>query len=193
MMFGCHPADCEHAKGPVRTERNIKVLRRLLSETGLASERLLFDRARIDREDSVSMALTGCAERLMKLGPAGIAEGIDKGHLEERLRAAIDAAGGKRLKWLVGREEELVSKTNKFGETVSRDFYDGVTDDAARQEYLAGIVSLLLKEKPMSVKELASEAGLRADEILLAVMHLRSEGKVGVSEQRGKSPIYQMR
>ncbi|MFQ5905571.1 MAG: hydrogenase iron-sulfur subunit [bacterium] len=193
LVPGCHPDDCQHVSGKLRTERNMKVSRTLMGEVGLDPERLLFEWVSPDEEAEFAGLMREFTERIRKLGPQGSECNIEKGELGMRLKGAVDAVGSKRLRWLVGKERGLVSRENMFGETVPQEFYDAVTDEAVKEEYLASTITLLLSEETMSVKELASKIGASPDEVLLSIMDMRTMGKVSVTEVRGKSPVYRLK
>lgn len=190
---GCHPVDCDHVKGVFHTERNMKISRQLMEAIGLNGERLFFDWVPVDKGERLGALVSQFVAKMGEMGPLGAAEKIEMCELEKRLRAAADAAGTKRIKWLIGKEELLVNRKNKFGESVPQEFYDTVTDDAVKEEYLASSIALFLEEQPMSVKELAGKIGIQSNRVLMGLMELRTSGRVGVSEVRGKSPLYKLK
>jgi len=193
LVPACNPDECEHVSGTLHTRRNVEITKRLMEEIGLAVERLLLaDVSPEDREGLVKVA-GQFKEEIADLGPIRSERGLKKEELDNRLKAAVNASGSKRVKWLVGRERPLVTKQNEFGESVPQDFYDSVTDDAVREEYLASGITLLLEGQQMSVRELSEKMGVPADRILMSVMELRASGKVAVSEVRGKSPLYKVK
>lgn len=193
FVSGCHPGDCHYISGNYHAERKIKMTRKLMEHVGLEGDRLFLDWVSAAEGQRFADLVSGFVSRVKELGPLGEYEGIDLEELKRRLSAAIDAAGTDRLRWLVGREWELVTKGNTYGSKVSQETFDSVMDDAVRQEYVKASIALALEDGPMSAKGLAEKIGALPERVLLNLMEMRMKGRLTVSGAEGRTPLYSLR
>ncbi len=193
FVSGCHPGDCHYISGNYYAERKVKMTRKLMECAGLDPRRLFLDWVSAAEGQRFANLVSDFVGTVKELGPLGSKEGLGADALETRLSAAIGAASTDRLRWLVGREWELVTKDNAYGKVLSQEAFDLIMEDAIRHEYLKASILELLREQPMSAKVLAEEIGVSPNSVLLSLMEMRMKGKVSASGVQGKSPLYSLK
>jgi hypothetical protein len=107
-----------------------------------------------------------------------------------RLEAAVDASKNFRLKVLTGKEINLLSKGNAYGELVNQQSVEGIMDQAAEDEFKSSLILQLTKKNSHSVKELAKELGEPTDKTIEHVVSLRSRNLLALDHIDGTSPKY---
>jgi coenzyme F420-reducing hydrogenase delta subunit len=193
FVSGCHPGDCHYISGNYHAERKIKMTKKFLEHVGLDTERLFLDWVSAAEGQRFADLVASFVKTVRELGPLGKKEQIDADELRERLSAAIEAASTDRLRWLVGREYDLVTKSNTYGDKVSQEFFDAVMDDAIEQEFLKARIAGSLEGGPMSARELALRVGAPADRVLISLMEMRMKGRLTAKGVEGRSPLYSLR
>jgi coenzyme F420-reducing hydrogenase delta subunit len=193
FVSGCHLGDCHYISGNYHAEKKIKMTKKLLQLVGLDEERLFLDWVSAAEGQRFANLVAEFVKKIKAIGPLAEKEGLGQEDLTRNLSAAIEAASTDRLRWLVGREYDLVTKDNSYGEPVPQDSFDSVMDDAIRQEYVKASIAQVLKDGPMSVKDLAQKIGASPRKILINLMEMRMKGRLTSSGARGRSPLYSLR
>jgi coenzyme F420-reducing hydrogenase delta subunit len=70
IVAGCHPGDCHYIGGNYRTRRRIALLRSLLKQFGLNSERLELAWVSAGEAQNFADTVNDFIERIIKLGPS---------------------------------------------------------------------------------------------------------------------------
>ena len=190
MVLGCHPGDCHYMTGNYQTERRMVMTQKILGELGLSPERLLVDWVSAAEGERFASLVSGFTERIRELGPLGREAVFEKDELVGRLKASRDALADDRLRWLVGREKELIEEGNVFGERLPQEEFDRVMLESIRREYEKSSILLSLGDGALTVKEMAGRVGLSPREVLKNLVAMESEGLVSVSHIEGSSPKY---
>lgn len=190
MVLGCHPGDCHYMTGNYYTERRMEMTRNLLEDLGISPERLLVDWVSASEGERFATLVRKFTERVRELGPLGSETEYGKRELEARLTAAQRALADDRLRWLVGRERDLVEGENVFGERVPQEEFDRVMSEAMGKEYLKNRILLSMKDGALTVKEVARRIGVPPREVLRSLIVMEREGLVSVEGIEGQSPKY---
>jgi len=69
LVAGCHPGDCHYQSGNYKTNRRIKLLKRLLEDMGVEPERVRFEYISASEGQKFAEVVTDFVETLKKLGP----------------------------------------------------------------------------------------------------------------------------
>ena len=190
LAIGCHPPDCHYIEGNLQAERKIKMLKKLISRTGLESERLRLDWAYASEIERFANLINDFRNQVAALGPSPLAgENPDKNILA-CIMAAKAVVGDFRLRTLVGREKKLVEEENVYGEKVGQEEFDEVMGESLDAEYMRSRIHLLVKDKPMSVEGLAKHLGLDPKNVLRHIVVLRQRGLVALDRIEGEDPVY---
>ena len=190
LVIGCHPPDCHFVEGNLQAERGIKMLKKLISRTGLEPERLRLDWAYASEIERFAKIINDFRNQVTVLGPSPLAGERPDTDILMNIKAAKTAAEDFRLRVLVGREIELTEKDNMYGEKISQEEFDKAMDAAIGAEYLRNKIYLLVKNAPLSVRELSKHLNAEPREVLGHIVVMRQEGLVAVGGVKGKSPLY---
>ena len=69
LVAGCHPGDCHYQSGNYKTNRRIKLLKRMLTEMGVEPERVRFEYISASEGQKFAQVVTDFVAELKKLGP----------------------------------------------------------------------------------------------------------------------------
>jgi coenzyme F420-reducing hydrogenase delta subunit len=187
MVSGCHPGDCHYINGNYYTEKRMEMTKRLVEMTGLEPERLRLEWVSASEGEKYAHVITDFVSKLKEIGrsPAASDEKI-----VTRLAAAVEASRYFRLKVLTGKEINLTSKGNVYGEILDLQTLDTMMAKATEDEYRSSLIMQLTKKKPHSVKELAEELGEPTDRTLEHVVSLRAKNMLALDHIDGTTPKY---
>ncbi len=191
MVLGCHFGDCHYMTGNYYTERRMKTTKNVLKNVGLSSERLLVDWVSASEGERFATLVKEFTERVRKLGPLGNETDLEPQQLRTRLVAAKEALAQERIRWLVGRERELVEDENVFGEKVSQEEFDQLMFQTIEKEFAKTRILLSMGEDALSVREIAQTVRASPREVLRNMISLERAGLVSVVKIEGNSPKYQ--
>ena len=69
LIAGCHPGDCHYHSGNYKANRRVKLLKKLLAELGLESERVRFEYISASEGKEYASIVTEFTDEIKKLGP----------------------------------------------------------------------------------------------------------------------------
>lgn len=190
MVLGCHFGDCHYMTGNYYTERRMKTTKNVLESVGLSPERLLVDWLSAAEGERFATLVKDFTERMRKLGPIGKETDLEPKQLRARLTAAKEALAQQRIRWLVGRERDLVEDKNVFGEKMPQEKFDPLMLQTIEKEFTKRRILLSLGEASLSVKEIAKKVEAPPMEVLRNMISLERDGLVSVVGIEGKSPKY---
>jgi F420-non-reducing hydrogenase iron-sulfur subunit len=76
LIAGCHPGDCHYQSGNYKTNRRIKLLKKLLMELGVEPQRVRFEYVSASEGQKFASIVTEFVAEMKKLGPNPIT--VDK-------------------------------------------------------------------------------------------------------------------
>jgi F420-non-reducing hydrogenase iron-sulfur subunit len=76
LIAGCHPGDCHYQSGNYKTNRRIKLLKKLLMELGVEPQRVRFEYVSASEGQKFASIVTDFVAEMKKLGPNPIT--VDK-------------------------------------------------------------------------------------------------------------------
>ena len=185
MVLGCHPGDCHYITGNYYARNRVKVLKQLLELARVNPDRLVLDWVSAGEGERFATLVRDFTERIKALGPFSLAQ--DR---EERLVAARRVVESEQIRWLVGREWEMIDKGDVYGQAVSQEAFDALLESNVVAEYLRSRLLLLAAERPLSVKEMAGEVGMAPRLVLPHVVALEQAGLMAMVGIEGNSPKY---
>lgn len=190
MVLGCHLGTCHYMTGNYYTERRMKPTKNVLKNAGLSPERLLVDWVSAAEGERFATLVKDFTERVRELGPLGNETDLEPQQLRTRLVAAKEALAQERIRWLVGRERELVEDKNVFGEKVPQEEFDQLMLQTIEKEFAKRRILLSIGEDALSVKEIAQRVGASPGDVLRNMVSLERDGLVSVVGIEGNSPKY---
>ena len=69
LVAGCHPGDCHYQSGNYKTNRRIKLLKKLLDEMGVEPNRVRFEYISASEGQKFASVVTEFVDELKKMGP----------------------------------------------------------------------------------------------------------------------------
>lgn len=192
LVLGCGPPDCHYVEGNLYAEKQVKMLKKLLTLTSLGRKRLRLEWISAAVPESIRFAylIEEFNEEIKALGPSLVNDENPELNILENLEAAKLAAEGFRLRVMLGRERELVERGNVYQEKISQREFDQKMDDIIRAEYLRHRIYLVAKNNPSSVKEISRLLGINAQKVLRHIVILRHRGLVTIDKIEGTTPLY---
>ena len=188
MVLGCHPGDCHYILGNYYTEGRMKTLQRFLGIVGVKPERLLLDWVSASEGERFADLVSDFIEKITQLGT--LSTDVPKEELQKRLLASKEAFSQNRTRWLINREKELLVEGNVFGERVDQEDYNEIKFEALVKEYEKNMILFSIRDKALSVTEIAQTATLTPREVLRHLVNMEQNGLVTVSEIDGVKPLY---
>ena len=74
LVAGCHPGDCHYQSGNYKTNRRIKLLKKLLEEMGVEPQRVRFDYVSASEGHKFASVVTEFVDELKRIGPNPLKE-----------------------------------------------------------------------------------------------------------------------
>jgi len=190
MVLGCHLGTCHYMTGNYYAERRMKTTKKVLKNVGLSPDRLLVDWVSAAEGERFATLVKNFTERVKKLGRLGKETDLESQELKTCLVAAREVLAQERIRWLVGRERELVEDKNVFGEKVSQEKFDQLTLQTIEKKFAKRRILLSMEEDTLSVKEIAQKVEASPREVLRNMVSLERDGLVSVVGIEGNSPKY---
>ena len=90
IVAGCHPGDCHYIGGNYRTRRRIALLRSLLTQFGLNSQRLELAWVSAGEAEKFASTINGFIDRIIELGPSPYRKERDNLQAESAAKEVVD-------------------------------------------------------------------------------------------------------
>jgi len=190
MVLGCHPGDCHYTDGNLQSERKIKMLKKLLAQTGLEPQRLRLEWVSASEGGRFAELVRDFTGQITKLGPSPLTGEKPNENILTNVLAAKGAAEDFRLRLLVGREKTMTEDGNVYGEKVTEEELNKTIEDIVSSEYVRNKIYLLLRHEPLSVKELSKRLDLDPPKVLRHIVVMRRKGLVAINKIDGTTPHY---
>ncbi len=190
IVFGCPLGECHYETGNLHAEKKIKMLKKLMSLSGLNSERLRLEWISPLEEAKFTEIIRDFVGQMKTLGCSPLAGEKPDVNMLINLEAAKSAAEDFRLRVLVGREKWLLDNGNVYGEPVNEGEFDALLDEIVKAEFIRHKIHYLTREKPRSLKELAAFVGIKPALVLRHIMNMRRKGMIALDRIEGTTPLY---
>ncbi len=188
MLVGCKPPDCHYQEGNLQAERATKMLKKLVSLTGLEPERIKLSWFSPTEEKNFEYYAKEFSEEIGKLGPSPLRSEDSK--IKVNVLAAKNAASDFRLRVLLGREKELTEGVNVYSEKLSQEEFDELLDEIVQEEFVRHKIHVLTKTKPLSVKDLAEAVEMKPAAVLRQIVDMRRKNMIALDHVEGQTPLY---
>lgn len=90
IVAGCHPGDCHYIGGNYRTRRRVALLRSLLKQFGLNSQRLELAWVSAGEAEKFASTINGFIDRIIELGPSPFRKERDNLQAESAAKEVVD-------------------------------------------------------------------------------------------------------
>ncbi len=166
------------------------MLKKLISLTGLEPERLRLDWAYASEIERFAKIIDNFRNQVTKLGSSPLTREKAGTDILLNIMAAKAATEDFRLRVLVGRERELTERENMYGEKISQEEFDALLREIAEAEFIRHKIHLLTKEKPMSVKEIATITHMTPALVLRHIVNMCTKGMITLDHVERTTPLY---
>lgn len=102
----------------------------------------------------------------------------------------VNPSAASRLNNLIEKKQELIEKGNVYGESYTERRFWLVVDPIIKIEYKRSQILQTIKNKALSVREIAKELRLSSKEVLLHITALRQRNLILLDKIEGTSPKY---
>jgi coenzyme F420-reducing hydrogenase delta subunit len=189
IVMGCHFGDCHYLEGNYEAEKKFIMVQKFLNLIGF-KDRVHLEWVSASEGTRYGEVVTEFTNHIKSLGPSPAGgENPDK-EILAKLRAIDTAAGGDRLRGLVGRQRKITEQENVYGEKVDLNKFFGIFDAGIVEEYERARIFHSLEEKSKSVKDLAAELDIDPSVILEHMLILKARMKVDFKEIVGNTPLF---
>jgi coenzyme F420-reducing hydrogenase delta subunit len=185
-VLGCHPGDCHYQSGNYQAMRKMDLTTLILARVGIDPERLKLDWVSAAEGQRFGALVTEFTELIREKGP--IAEKTPELERKATLGAAI--AEAIRIRWLVGKEEQLLAEGNVYGEKVDPEQYSALLSMNVAKEYDRQLIMSLIQGAPQSVTEIASMTEMTPSQIFKYITEMENKGEVHLHGFEGNTPRY---
>jgi len=174
MILGCHFGDCHYS-------------------VGNNPQRLYIDWVSASEGERFANIVQEFTSKVMKMGPLGIEEDLDLEEAKRRLKAAKITLESETLRWLVGKERELIEDKNAYEERMKEEDFNELMTKNITDIYTKSQLLLLLNEKgSLSIREMSEQINLCPAVILEQIVDLQRRGKVEMSGVIDRKPKYRL-
>jgi coenzyme F420-reducing hydrogenase delta subunit len=190
IVTGCHPGDCHYVEGNLYEERKIRMLKKLLTLTGLELGRLRLEWVSAAEGQRFAQIVTEFTEQIRKLGPSPVSGKSPSRKILENLQAAKNAASDFRLRVLVGRELSLTEKGNVYKEKLSQEDFDSLLNEAVEAEFVRHKIHLLTKVEPLPIRAIAEAVEMTPAAVLQQIVAMRRRNMITLDHVERTTPFY---
>jgi coenzyme F420-reducing hydrogenase delta subunit len=195
LVAGCHPGDCHYISGNYMAQYKIKETIRILKRLKIKpefSKRLRLEWVSASEGQRFAQVVKEFVEQVRELGPNPSGRPI-KDTLQRkfvRITTAQDMVASPRIRTLISKEKELVEDGNVYGEKKKEVDFDLLMEEIIDAEFIRNQILEVVKDTPMSVKEIAKIMNFPTDTILKHVLVLKKKALLIMTGVEGRSPLY---
>jgi len=184
-VLGCHHGDCHYQTGNYETERKMHMTKQILKKIGIEPDRLYLDWVSAAEGKRFSEAIADFTNQIKNLGP--ITKNKD---FKDRLLIGERIVESVRLRWLVGKERELVEKGNVYNEKIDEKEIKDIISGNINKEYDIQRILILLENKPHTVLNIAKELNISTSNAARYITGMENTGQITLLDFKGNSPRY---
>jgi len=189
LVLGCHPGDCHYLSGNYEAELKMDMLDRLLKLVGF-SERLRLDWVSASEGSRFANLVNEFNAKITEIGPSPIKDKTKRKKLLDDFDAMKSVLTDSRLRILVGREREIITKGNVYNEIVPKAEYDKILDEAIYNEFVRYKILQKITNQGKSVPQISKETQIEPNKVLNHIVTLRQRGLVDLEEIHEEIPTF---
>ena len=184
-ILGCHPGDCHYQIGNFQAEKKVSLIRKVMEKIGIEQDRLLLDWVSAAEGIRFGEVVTGFVNRINDLGP------MDRsGDFHHRIAMGQAVAGGERIRWLVGKELELLEQGNVYGEKMDRDEFREILLMNIDREFDKERIIAIIEDTPLGVKDISNKLDMPPSVVFRYLTSMENNGLVSLTGFQGNTPFY---
>jgi len=186
IVLGCHPGDCHYQTGNYQAERKMKMTQFVLKTIGINPERLRFDYVSAAEGGRFGEVISDFTKKMKEIGPIN-----EEKDLGEKIRIGKGIVGNTRIRWIIGKERELIEQGNVYGEKLAENEFKDLMTKNVVDQYKREIICSVIEDKPLPVKEIAQRAKMCPSEVFRYLTYMENSGVVSLMGHKNNSPQYQ--
>jgi F420-non-reducing hydrogenase iron-sulfur subunit len=193
MLVGCYFGDCHYITGNYQAQAKMNMTRRLFKHIGLNEDRLSFNQCSSAEGARFVELTTQFTERIREIGPLGQGgDAIGHPELMEKLESAHAVLDGEKMRWVIGKRTEFMTKGNKYGERFTNHEFSRTLDMIVVEEFELQEIMRNMKGGDQSVKDLAATLNIPAQRVFRYITALRRKGLAELSTVQDRTPLYHL-
>lgn len=179
LVLGCPLGSCHYVTGNYVAQRRVLAVKKLLVKIGADARRIDIQFMGASEGKKFAKVVSDFTERVRKIGP-----------WENRTGLALAKAvvNKDRLRWLLGREKELIEHGDVFGR--KQGAITKAIEQCLEEEVSKIRITSLLQVEPHSCERLALKLGLNPSSVLKYILQLKHEGLIYDYDELGRAPRY---
>jgi F420-non-reducing hydrogenase iron-sulfur subunit len=174
LVTGCHPGDCHYISGNYQAEKKVESTRKILKKAGIDERRLGLEWISAAEGARFAEVVNEFTDLIKNLGPSKVDP--------LKIKAAADEASDFRVRWLVGRERDLIEEGNVFGEETDKEALEKLMDSVIETQFVRSSILTALEGNPLSVKELSEQLQIPSDVVMKNLIQLTRGQRVQMIE-----------
>jgi F420-non-reducing hydrogenase iron-sulfur subunit len=184
-VLGCHHGDCHYQTGNYEAENKMKMTEKVLELVGINKKRLYLDWVSAAEGKRFSEVISEFTEDVRKIGP------IKKdNNFQNKLILGQKIVESVRLRWLVGKQRELIEKGNVYNEKIPAEKIEDILIKNIYKEFDKQRILSKLNNKPSTVISLAKDLKISKKDIAKYVTSMENSGLVDILDFKNNSPVY---
>ncbi|MBL6963625.1 MAG: hydrogenase iron-sulfur subunit [Bacteroidetes bacterium] len=187
FIGGCHLCDCHYVtNGNFNAYSMVQVFRKILKHIGIYPERLRIEWVSAGEGIRFANFMNEYSSELIKMGPIGKAEGMDKATLAFKLEAVKNII--PYVKLVITQRLHVSERTeDAYHKFFSSDEFERLFNELILDKLVKSQITLLLQKKNLSTSEIATTLGLSPSEV---AKHMNDSSKQGLVRFDVKSKNY---
>ncbi len=188
FVGGCHLGECHYISGNYEAQFVVAFAHEILKELGINPERLRLEWASAAEGAYFVKVITEFTQWLKDVGRLGTSEKIAPEELKLKLKAAVMALEGSKLRMNFAKEAVKLKEKRERGEALEVAVSEGLKN-TIKKEIAFYLSSLYLKQGPHSVSDLAQKLNFPEAEVEKFISALSKKGLITLQQQE-PVPIY---
>lgn len=165
FVGGCHLCDCHYVtNGNFNAYSMVQVFRKIMKHIGIFPERLRIEWVSAGEGIRFANFMNEYSDELTRLGPIGIAEGMEKKELAFKLKAVKKIIPYMKLA-LTQRLNFLPRDEDAYYKFFSSEEFDRLFDELFVGRLATSLIMTLLEEKPLTTTEISKALKLNPSEV----------------------------
>jgi F420-non-reducing hydrogenase iron-sulfur subunit len=160
------------------------VVQKLLEMSGIGRDRMMLRWVSAAEGQIFANTMAELTETTRALGP------LEREQYRLQLAAVERVLTGQRLRWLTGMDRIVTERGNVYNEKVDEKEFQALMHMALEAEYQKALLLEVLKEGPLSVREMANKAGLPVYLVSLRLNDLERRGQAELKGYEGSTPQF---
>lgn len=185
IVLGCHPGDCHYQTGNCQAERKMRFVEKLLKRCGIEPDRFILDWVSAAEGARFAQVVSEFTQRIQGLPPIK-----ELKNLEERMEIALKVAETERLRWLTGKEYEIITQGNVYHEVVEQGRFDEIMDKNIEESVLMQEISRVIADNPLTPAEVAKDVEISSDRAFKLLVKMEHNGLAHLQKMKGRYPEF---